>query len=126
MPKWWEATSLQKYLDCNQVPRGLRIFTTPTFANPNPAMLEQWTENSARCTTGMLEILVKFAWSDRQQIVSEIDLLMTDIKCQDTEANLNDFIEKMEKWLEKIEEDIKTHSRENLFATIMIIKMEES
>ena len=38
MSKWWEATSLQQYLDCGRVPRGLRIFTTPTYEKPNPRM----------------------------------------------------------------------------------------
>ena len=83
LSKWWEAVSLQKYLDCQRVPRGLRIFTTPTFENPKPAMLNDWTINSNKCTTGMLKILIQYAWSDRQEILDEIDRLILEIKSQE-------------------------------------------
>ena len=97
--------SLQQYLDCGRVPRGLRIFTTPTFKNPNPRMLKDWTENSAKCTKGMLEILIKYSWSDREVLLKEIEEL-SKLRELDT-ANLDEFIRKMEKRLEKIEENIK-------------------
>ena len=106
--KWWEAVSLQKYLEVGRVPRGLRIFTTPTYENPNPAMLQKWSENSSKCTTGMLEILVEFAWVDRKTLLSEIDTLTEEIKSMDSSNNFEEFYSKMEKRLEKIEEEIKT------------------
>ena len=100
--KWWEATSLQKYLDIGRVPRGLRIFTSPTYENPNPRMLADWSANSARCTTGMLEILVKYAWEDRTIILEEIDKLTADILTQDSKTNFDEFITKMESRLGKL------------------------
>mgnify|MGYP002805180685 CR=1 FL=1 len=31
--KWWELTTLTCYIEVNRVPRGLRIFTIPTYEN---------------------------------------------------------------------------------------------
>ena len=87
--KWWEAVSLQKYLDVGRVPRGLRIFRSPTYENPNPQMLKEWTVNSGKCTTGMLDILVKYAWIDRATLLEEIDKLTADILGMDTQSNFD-------------------------------------
>ena len=93
--KWWEANSLQKYLDVGRVPRGLRIFTSPSYDNPNPRMLADWSANSARCTTGMLEILVKYAWEDRTTILQEIDKLTEEILTRDSKTNFDEFMTKI-------------------------------
>ena len=52
--KWWEATSLQKYVDVGRIPRGLRIFTVPSYENPDPLMLKLWREHTHKSSVGML------------------------------------------------------------------------
>lgn len=59
--KWWEQTTLQKYIDVGRIPRGLHIFITPTFNDPDPELIIEWAENSHACSIVMLALLVKYA-----------------------------------------------------------------
>ena len=45
--KWWEMTTLSQYVKVNRVPRGLCIFTIPTYETPYPGLLEEWAEYMA-------------------------------------------------------------------------------
>ena len=45
LTKWWEATALEKYIEAKRFPRGLRIYTVPTYDSPNPRLLKDWTLN---------------------------------------------------------------------------------
>ena len=106
--KWWEATSLKKYLEVERIPRGLRIFTVPSYENPDPLMLKAWREHTHRSSLGMLEILITFAWSDREKLLKEIATIETELKRNETEtAKITEHISQMNKRLEKVEEDIK-------------------
>ena len=106
--KWWEATSLQKYMDVARIPRGLRIFTVPTYENPDPLMLKAWREHTHKSSLGMLEILTKFAWSDRDKLLKEIAEIEEILKGNNIDkTQIAEFLTQMDSRLQKIEEDIK-------------------
>ena len=105
--KWWEATSLQKYLDVKRIPRGLRIFTIPSYENPNPDMLRDWAQHSAVSSEGMLKILIHYAWLDREELLKQIEILEQELKSSGVEKQLDEFKQQMTQRLDKIEEVIK-------------------
>lgn len=57
--KWWEATSLQNYIEVQRIPRGLRIYTIPAYENPDPKLLDEWAAYTTEMSVGMLKILFK-------------------------------------------------------------------
>ncbi|KAJ1148666.1 hypothetical protein NDU88_001494 [Pleurodeles waltl] len=71
--KWWEIESLQKYIDVERVQRGLRIYTIPTYEDPDPDMIEEWAENSKTSSLNTMKILIKYAIKDRKKILEEIE-----------------------------------------------------
>lgn len=106
--KWWEATTLQKYIDVGRVPRGLRIFVTPTFNDPDPELISDWAANNHNCSTIMLGLLVKYARKDVERLSDEIDNITKQLKSMCAQDEFQNEMDKMNAKLSKIEEDIKT------------------
>lgn len=78
--RWWEVTSLNKYIEVGRVPRGLRIFIIPTFGNPNPKLLEEWAELMATTCKGMLGLLSKYAKIELDEICDHLKSLKEEIE----------------------------------------------
>ncbi|KAJ1088272.1 hypothetical protein NDU88_001430 [Pleurodeles waltl] len=78
--KLWEATTLQKYVECDRIPRGLIIFTLRNIVDPDPDMIEEWMINNHNCSSGMLKILIKYARKDVEKLSQEIDKCMAMLK----------------------------------------------
>ena len=68
LSKWWEATSLQNYLNTGLIPSGLCNFTMPSYESPDKRMLDEWALNSTEWSKNTLRILVKYAKSDREKL----------------------------------------------------------
>ncbi|KAJ1101388.1 hypothetical protein NDU88_006456 [Pleurodeles waltl] len=104
--KWWEIESLQKYIDVERVPRGLRIYTIPTYEDPDPDMLEEWAKNSKNSSLNMMKILIKYAIKDRKKILEEIEKVSTEIVSLTSEDAMEEFKKNLEKKLSSFEADI--------------------
>ncbi|XP_078518141.1 uncharacterized protein LOC144782674 [Lissotriton helveticus] len=112
--KWWEATSLQDYVDKEMVPRGLRIYITPSHESLNPKMLDDWSLNSARSSKNMLDILIKYAWEDRDVILQQLKDMDEEFgKCNDQET-IKKFKDELKNRLKKHEDDIKYRKQRKL------------
>ncbi|KAJ1144425.1 hypothetical protein NDU88_010724 [Pleurodeles waltl] len=105
LSKWWEIESLQRCIDVEIVPRGLRIYTIPTYEDPDPDMLE-WAENSKVRSFNMMKILIKYAAKDRKKILDEIDKVSTEILSLTSDDGVEEFKKNLEKKLNSLEEDI--------------------
>ena len=70
-------------------------------------MLEEWMEHTAESSKGMVKILIKWAWSDREKLLEQIKLLQHEIKEIDEEKQVTELTQAMLRCLEKIEEEIK-------------------
>ncbi|XP_078518404.1 mitogen-activated protein kinase-binding protein 1 [Lissotriton helveticus] len=92
--------------------RGLRIYTVPAYENPDPKLLEQCAELTAASCKPMLDLLVKFAWSDRAKILEEIDNLEKDIAKDSDKAKQEHLREEMKKRLVKYELKIRQRKQE--------------
>ncbi|XP_078522701.1 uncharacterized protein LOC144791801 [Lissotriton helveticus] len=105
--KWWEATT-QKYIEVNRIPRGLRIYTTPTFADPDPDMVEEWAGNSHECSMRMLKILVKDANKRCEKLAEEIEAITNQLKSlYEDEKDFESEMAKFDTKLEKLEKEIR-------------------
>ncbi|XP_078503510.1 uncharacterized protein LOC144762241 [Lissotriton helveticus] len=110
--KWWEATSLQSYIDVDRVPRGLRIHTIPAYENPDPKLLDEWAAHTAKSSKEMLFMLVKFAWSDRDKALLEIDKMEAELDKEEDTIRVGELKEQMKKRLVKYEAKIKLRKQE--------------
>lgn len=104
--KWWEATTLQKYIDVKCIPRGLRIFITPTFHDPDPELVTEWINNNHECSPTMLRLLVRFAWKDCEKQAEIIEKNTQALKGVCATEEFKKEMTKLENRLEKIEEEI--------------------
>lgn len=113
--KWWEATTLQKYMDCVWVPRGLRIFVTPTFLNPDPDLIEEWAMNNHNCSTIMLKLLIKYAKKDIECLTAESEKIMESLRSKYTQIEFENEMKKLNIRLEKVEEGIKAKKQQKFY-----------
>lgn len=104
--KSWETLTLQKYLEVNRVPRGLRIFTMPTHPETKTEMLNEWGENNRACSYNMMRILIKYAEKDLEDIHKNITELEAKIKLQNKEE-VNKSRKEMEERIENYEEEVQ-------------------
>ncbi|XP_078524347.1 uncharacterized protein LOC144797570 [Lissotriton helveticus] len=113
--KWWEATALAKYVECNRIPRGLRIFIIPTFQQPDPELIGEWMTNNYACSMNMLNILIKYADKECIKLNAESEQIIAKLKEKYTESEFIVEMTKMEKRLGKIEEEIKEKKQRKFY-----------
>ncbi|XP_078507084.1 uncharacterized protein LOC144767537 [Lissotriton helveticus] len=104
--KWWEAESLSRYIEVKRVPRGLRIFTIPTYEDPDPDMINEWSDNTSSCSMIMMKILVKYALKDRAKLLKDIEDLLAEIEPLMAKEALEEHLKKLNVKMEKLEEEI--------------------
>lgn len=61
LSRWWDATTLKKYIEIKQVPRGLRVIIFPTFEDLDPDLLVEWENLILGSSFGMMDILIRHA-----------------------------------------------------------------
>ncbi|XP_078512674.1 uncharacterized protein LOC144827773 [Lissotriton helveticus] len=113
--RWWEAAALTKYLECNRIPRGLRIFIIPTFQDPDPELISDWMENNHICSINMLKMLVKNAEKECAKINTENEAIIEKLKAKYTDIEFSAEMEKMHKRLDKIEDEIKEKKQRKFY-----------
>ncbi|KAJ1173311.1 hypothetical protein NDU88_005147 [Pleurodeles waltl] len=106
LSKWWEIESLQQYMEVERVPRDLRIYTIPSYEDPDPELLEEWAENSKTSSLNMMRILIKYASKERIKIVEEIDKITQVILTLVSQKTFDEVKDNLDKKLSKFEEEI--------------------
>ncbi|KAJ1108175.1 hypothetical protein NDU88_005557 [Pleurodeles waltl] len=89
------------------MPRGLPIFTVPTYENVDPCMIEQWVVNLTNCSKTMPVILIKYAWADREKALKEIEEMEEWLTKQKQQVQITKFKQGMQVRVDKLENDIK-------------------
>ncbi|KAJ1184974.1 hypothetical protein NDU88_001770 [Pleurodeles waltl] len=110
--KWWEAVTLQKYIETGRIQRGLRIFIVPNVDNPDPGMVREWMENNHQCSVNMLKILVKYAWKEFEKLNIEIETISKELKERISGEGFETEMEKLNEKLRKAEEILKVKKQQ--------------
>ncbi|KAJ1129499.1 hypothetical protein NDU88_007867 [Pleurodeles waltl] len=105
LSKWWEIESLQQYIEVERVPRGLSIYTIPSYEDPEPELLEEWAENSKISSLNMMKILIKYASKDRENIIEEIEKTTKLILTLVSQSTFDEVKDNLDKKLSKFEEE---------------------
>ncbi|KAJ1205978.1 hypothetical protein NDU88_001396 [Pleurodeles waltl] len=87
LSRWWDFTILQKYMENNQIPRGLRVILFPSFDDLSPDLLKEWEDLLVTSSYGMMDILIRDAKAKREKLLQDIALLekeINDIDSPDT------------------------------------------
>ncbi|KAJ1208707.1 hypothetical protein NDU88_004090 [Pleurodeles waltl] len=80
LKKWWEMTSLTKYIESGRVPRGLRILILPTLGDMDPDLLEEWRTQTADCSTKLMGTLITQAKRRMDEQIIKIEQLTKDLE----------------------------------------------
>ncbi|KAJ1115587.1 hypothetical protein NDU88_003809 [Pleurodeles waltl] len=105
--KYCKTTSLQKYLEVDRVPMGLRIYTALFYENPDPKLPEEWAEYKTASTKGMVKMLVIYAVSDAKKFLQEIKRIEEEIALNPDKTVAEDFHKQMKLRFIAYEEKIK-------------------
>ncbi|KAM4043956.1 uncharacterized protein ACNLHF_014260 isoform 1-T2 [Anomaloglossus baeobatrachus] len=114
MKLWWNRAFLNKYLERDLVPRGLRVQVFPSFPVEDDKFRTKWETLARTCSKGFLALLCDHNSRSLTQIESELeslDKMITD-KC-DT-PTITRFNSEMEKEIEKWEKEIKIYKIKKL------------
>ncbi|KAJ1164236.1 hypothetical protein NDU88_004681 [Pleurodeles waltl] len=80
LARWWDITTLKRYLELKQIPRGLRVIIFPSFEDLDPDLLGEWEHLISATSFGMINILIKHADRKRDKLLQDITSLEEEIK----------------------------------------------
>ncbi|KAJ1162146.1 hypothetical protein NDU88_002622 [Pleurodeles waltl] len=80
LARWWDITTLKRYLELKQIPRGLRVIIFPSFEDLDPDLLGEWEHLISSTSFGMINILIKHADRKRDKLLQDITSLEEEIK----------------------------------------------
>ncbi|KAJ1157987.1 hypothetical protein NDU88_010683 [Pleurodeles waltl] len=80
LARWWDITTLKRYLELKQIPRGLRVIIFPSFEDLDPDLLGEWEHLISSTSFGMINILIKHADRKRNKLLQDITSLEEEIK----------------------------------------------
>ncbi|KAJ1181183.1 hypothetical protein NDU88_006393 [Pleurodeles waltl] len=80
LARWWDITTLKRYLELKQIPRGLRVIIFPSLEDLDPDLLGEWEHLISATSFGMINILIKHADRKRDKLLQDITSLEEEIK----------------------------------------------
>ncbi|KAJ1143385.1 hypothetical protein NDU88_009694 [Pleurodeles waltl] len=80
LARWWDITTLKRYLEIKQVPRGLRVIIFPSFEDLDPDLLGEWEHLISSTSFSMINILIKHLDRKRTKLLLDITSLEEEIK----------------------------------------------
>ncbi|KAJ1091749.1 hypothetical protein NDU88_004866 [Pleurodeles waltl] len=80
LARWWDITTLKRYLELKQIPRGLRVIIFPSFEDLDPDLLGEWEHLISSTSFSMINILIKHADRKRSKLLLDIASLEEEIK----------------------------------------------
>ncbi|KAJ1115181.1 hypothetical protein NDU88_003407 [Pleurodeles waltl] len=107
LKKWWEMTSLTKYIESGRVPRGLRILILSTLGDMDPDLLEEWRTQTADCSTKLMGTLITQAKRRMDEQIIKIEQLTKDLEKIANQQEVSNQLVKMEEQIKNKEEEIK-------------------
>ncbi|KAJ1084157.1 hypothetical protein NDU88_004310 [Pleurodeles waltl] len=107
LKKWWEMTSLTKYIQNGRVPRGLRILILHTLGDIDPDLLEQWRAHTSECSVKLMDTLIIQSKRRMEEQTHKIELLTKELEKMGTSSEIQQLLMKMEERITKKEDEIK-------------------
>ncbi|KAJ1191473.1 hypothetical protein NDU88_000789 [Pleurodeles waltl] len=108
LKKWWEMTSLTKYIESGRVPRGLRILILPTLGDMDPDLLGEWRTQTADCSIKLMGTLITQAKRRMDDQIIKIEQLTKDLDKLANQQEVSNQLAKMEERIKNKEEEIKS------------------
>ncbi|KAJ1140134.1 hypothetical protein NDU88_006494 [Pleurodeles waltl] len=79
LSRWWDYTTLLRYIDNKQIPRGLRIILFPSFEDLCPDLLKEWEQLLITSSYSMMDILIRDARMKTDKLLADIVTLEKEI-----------------------------------------------
>ncbi|KAJ1185125.1 hypothetical protein NDU88_001920 [Pleurodeles waltl] len=107
LKKWWEMTSLTKYIENGRVPRGLHILILPTLGDMDSDLLEKWITYTADCSLKLMGTLITQSKRRMDEHTKAIEALTKVLELTLNQHEVQLLLEKMEERINKKEDEIK-------------------
>ncbi|KAJ1190978.1 hypothetical protein NDU88_000295 [Pleurodeles waltl] len=109
LKKWWEMTSLTKYVENGRVPQGICILILPTLGYMNPDLLEEWRTQTDECSIKLMGTLITQAKRRMDEQIIKIEQLTKELEKIVNQQDVSNQLAKMEERIKNKEEEIKSH-----------------
>ncbi|KAJ1100736.1 hypothetical protein NDU88_005817 [Pleurodeles waltl] len=104
LKKWWEMTSLTKYIENGRVPWGLRILILPTLGDMDSDLLEEWRTQTAECSFKLMETLITQAKRLMDEQIIKTEQLTKELEKTANQQDVSNQLTKMEERIKNKEE----------------------
>ncbi|KAJ1157551.1 hypothetical protein NDU88_010258 [Pleurodeles waltl] len=108
LKKWWEMTSLTKYIESGRIPRGLRILILPTLGDMDSDLLEEWRMQTTDCSTKLMGTLITQAKRRMEEQITKIEQLTKELEKMPNQQEISIQLVKMEERIKHKEDEIKS------------------
>lgn len=105
MRAWWDKVTLQKYIQKDMIPRGLRLKKIPTTVFSENFKTD-WDSILSRCSLQLMELLVKYEEDKLIQLAADITTAETEIQNFKNQSNLQEELTKMQENINKQESSL--------------------
>ncbi|CAH2325361.1 Hypothetical predicted protein [Pelobates cultripes] len=111
---WWDIAALDFYVNSNIVPRGLRLFKRSAYKHHDLTLLKKWDQLLDKGSLLLKVFLINEKKKDLTQLDQEITALKASIRPLVESGEYVDLLEKMEKRVKDIEENIRETKRKKI------------
>ncbi|XP_075196887.1 uncharacterized protein LOC142296778 [Anomaloglossus baeobatrachus] len=106
MRLWWNKAFMQRYVDRDLIPRGLRVQVFPSFNITDEAFKRDWEDAASACSKSFMLLLIKNNEASIRDLDGEIATLSDRLPKELTAVELSSFNETMDKEFAKWEKEL--------------------
>ncbi|KAM8945703.1 myocardin [Pelodytes ibericus] len=109
---WWDIVTLEKYIEVQRIPRGLRLKKVPFFIKDDEKLETDWNSTLTECSMKLMQIIITY--KKKLLITAQNDLAILDIKKEEIKENakFDEFSLKLAAYKEKLEVEISTTKKD--------------
>ncbi|CAJ0946568.1 unnamed protein product [Ranitomeya imitator] len=109
---YWTIKSLKSYIECNRVPRGLRVFKEISQFKEDPGFQKAWEQIHLQCSQNLLQLVTAQNEKDYASICEQLDKSKQELSSRISKDNFKSFEKKLEKKLIIVQMDTKEKKKE--------------
>ncbi|KAM4012119.1 uncharacterized protein ACNLHF_005295 [Anomaloglossus baeobatrachus] len=106
MRLWWNKAFMQRYVDRDLIPRGLRVQVFPSFNVTDVDFKRDWEDAASACSKSFMLLLIKNNEASLRDLDGDIATLLDRLPKELTPSELSSFNETMDKEFTKWEKEL--------------------
>ncbi|KAM4043688.1 uncharacterized protein ACNLHF_013939 [Anomaloglossus baeobatrachus] len=104
---WWNKSFLEKYLEKDLIPRGLRIQIFPSYGVEDPEFKKEWELLSGTCSRGYMKLLIKSNIQSLKEYEQEMEELQASISRELPHESFSALEDELKQLVEKWDKEVR-------------------